>query len=144
MIPLLLLFAVAPSPRVTIEVDCAGGIRPSQHRISLKSDGAVMATRLGFAPGDASGHVNPDAVTRLSARLDAVGFDRLSSPKANHQVYDGVTCTILRTTPRGRHRIVIEPGSEIPGRRGARVAEVRAVMDDAFRLAETIESQPTR
>ena len=144
LIPLLLLLAAAPSPRVTIEVDCAGGIRPSQHRAVLDSDGAVSAVRLGFAAGHAAGHVDPDAVMRLSARLDAVGFDRLSSPKANHHVYDGVTCTILRTTPRGTHRIVLEPGSEVPGRRGAKIAEVRAVMDDAFRLAATIEPSPTR
>lgn len=144
MIALFLMLAAATSPRITIEVDCSGGIRPSRHRVSLGSDGAVMATRMGYASGSATGRVDPVAVMQLSTRLDAVGFDRLTSPKANHHVYDGVTCAIGRTTWRGTHRIVFEPGSGVPGKLGQKIAEVRAVMDDAFTLAATIEPQPAR
>lgn len=144
MIMLFLLLAAQAPSKVSIDVDCGGGIRPSRHRVFLRSDGTVTATRMGYAPGYASGHLEPDAVLRLSARLDAAGFDQLASPKAKYRVYDGVTCTISRTTPRGTHSIVFEPGSESLSRPGAKISEVRAVLDDAFRLAATVEPQPTQ
>lgn len=144
MIPSLLLLAAITPPNITIEVNCSGGLRPAVHRAALTSDGTITSTRTGYAPSYAMGHVDPDAVAQLSARLDAIDFDRLSSPKVKYQVYDGVTCAISRSTLHGAHCIVFDPGSEIRGGLESRMEAVRAVMDDAFKLASTIEPQPTQ
>lgn len=142
MYPLLMLLAAPMAPTVTIEVDCGGGILPSRHRAVLNSDGRVSTMRLGYRPGNATGQVDPEAVQKLSARLDVAGFDRLQSPKPHFQVYDGVTCSIGRRTAKGYHRITLLPGVDVSSRGSRDIAAVNAVIVDAFALADTVAAKP--
>ncbi len=142
MIAMLLALAVSAPSTITIEVACSGGLRPLVRRAYLTGDGNVRLVRTVYHPADATGHVDPDKVLRLSVRLDAAGFDRLASPKPKFHVYDGVTCMIGRRTATGYHEIIFDPGADMAGRHKAAFGVVDAVMHDAFAIADTILPAP--
>lgn len=114
--------AVAPDPTdaiagVSLAVGCGGGFTGRAGRaVEVSGTGAVTLVcprnftsgvsparqwRFGGAPTD------PTLVGRLSADLDAAGFDAIPPGRFPGPVPDGISCTLTRVRGTARHSVTI-------------------------------------
>lgn len=109
---------------LTIRAHCTGGLLPLDRDVTVSTAGTTLVRVAGRV---STGRIDPQKVLRLSARLDANGFDTIMAPVLpSVSKADARKCALVRTSAKGTHGISISRDTPV---------ELRRVLDELLRIA---------
>lgn len=111
------------SQPTTIRAHCTGGLVPLESDITVSTTGTIVARVAGRL---STGRIEPQEVRRMSARIDANGFDRIKAPaRPSVPRPDARNCALVRTTGKGTQGIAMSRDTPVG---------LRRVLDELLRI----------
>ncbi|MDR0779399.1 MAG: hypothetical protein LBF16_01730 [Pseudomonadales bacterium] len=122
-----------------IEAQCGGGIAGRLRLVRVDTSGVVSSSNSWRTDPVAIGDIDPARVTALWQRLDAAGFDTLTSPPRGRPIPDGISCAIVRSVKDGPLHAITFPDiyqTTDPG-----LIETRKVMSDVQGIGRSVAQE---